>query len=52
MIVPETIKKNGIRQWLEGIPRDEIASNNGISVGMFSAIVTEARSKIVDIDLL
>ena len=52
MTVPDTTKKNVIRQWLEGIPRDEIASNNGISVGMVSAIVTEARSQIVDIDLL
>ena len=52
MTVPDTTKKIVIRQWLEGIPRDEIASNNGISVGMVSAIVTEARSQIVDIDLL
>ena len=52
MTVPETTKKNVIREWLEGIPRDEIASNNGISVGMVSAIITEARSQKEDIDLL
>ena len=52
MTVPETTKKNVIRHWLEGIPRDEIASNNGISVGMVSAFITEARSQIVDIDFI
>lgn len=44
MIVPDTIKQNIIREWLEGIPRDVIGVNNGISVGVISAIITEARS--------
>lgn len=35
-----------------GIPRDEIGANNRISVGMISAIVTEARSQIGDLDLM
>lgn len=51
MVVPETIKKNIIREWLEGIPRDVIGVNNGIS-GVISAIITEARSQVADIDLL
>ena len=52
MVIPISIKNNVIREWLEGIPRDEIGTNNGISVGMISAIVTESRSGIDDIDLM
>ena len=52
MTVPESIRKNVIREWLEGIARDIIAANYGISAGMVSAIVTEARGLIEDIDLL
>ena len=37
---------------MEGIARDIIAANYGISAGMVSAIVTEARGLIEDIDLL
>lgn len=52
MVIPNSIKNKVIREWLEGIPRDEIGTNNGISVGMISAIVTESRSGIDDIDLM
>ena len=52
MVVPASIKNNVIQQWLDGILRDEIGSNNGISVGMISAIVNEARSQIRDLDLM
>ncbi|HKU84183.1 MAG TPA: hypothetical protein VJP58_09085 [Candidatus Nitrosocosmicus sp.] len=52
MTVPESIRKNVIRNWLEGIARDLIAANYRISVGMVSGIVTEARDIIGDIDLL
>ena len=41
MVTPDSIKKNVISQWLDGILRDEIATNNGISVGMISANVAE-----------
>ena len=52
MVIPDSIKNNVIQQWLDGIHRDEIAANNGISVGMISAIVNEARSQIRDLDLM
>ena len=52
MVTPDSIKKNVISQWLDGILRDEIATNNGISVGMISAIINETRSQIRDIDLM
>ena len=52
MVIPDSIKKNVISQWLDGILRDEIATNNKISVGMISAIINETRSQIRDIDLM
>ena len=52
MVIPDSIKKNVISQWLDGILRDEIATNNGISVGMISAIINETRSQIRDLDLM
>jgi hypothetical protein len=32
-----------IRQWLEGVPRDMIAANNGLSAGAVTNIVNEWR---------
>ena len=52
MVIPYSIKNNVIQQWLDGILRDEIAVSNGISVGIISAIVNEARSQIRDLDLM
>ncbi len=52
MVIPDSIKNNVIQQWLDGILRDEIATNNGISVGMISTIVNETRSQIRDLDLM
>jgi hypothetical protein len=52
MAVPGTINNNVIKERLGGIPGDEIGVNKGISVGMISPVVTEARSQMVDIDLL
>ena len=52
MVIPNSIRNNIIQQWVDGILRDEIAVNNGISVGMISTIVNEARSQIGDFDLM
>ena len=52
MTIPASIRKNVIREWLNGIARDIIAVNYGVSAGMVSAIVTAARDLIGDIDLL
>ena len=52
MVIPDSIKNNVIQRWLDGILRDEIGANNGISAGMISTIINEARSQIRDIDLI
>ena len=41
-----------IKAWLQGIPRDTIASNNGIGGGTVSRIVQESRINTPDIDVL
>ncbi len=52
MVIPNSIRNNIIHQWVDGILRDEIAVNNGISAGMISTIINEARSQIRDLDLM
>ena len=52
MVIPDSIKNNVIQQCLDGILRDEIGANNGISAGMISTIVNEARGQIRDLDLM
>ena len=52
MVIPNSIRNNVIQQWVDGILRDEIAANNGISVGMISTIVNEARSRVGYLDLI
>jgi transcriptional regulator with XRE-family HTH domain len=50
--VPQYIKQQVIRQWLQGISRDQIAKDNGIGTGTVSAIIKDAKKDIPDIDLL
>jgi hypothetical protein len=50
--IPQTIKKAVIRDWLHGIPRDQIASRNQIGAGTVSTIVNECREGYSDFDLL
>ena len=52
MVIPDSIKNNVIQQCLDGILRDEIGANNGISARMISTIVNEARGQIRDLDLM
>ena len=50
---PKSIKQQVIKQWLQGISRDQIAKNNDIGAGTVSAIIKDAKQKeIPDIDLL
>lgn len=53
-IIPRPIKSKVIEQWLEGIPRDVIARNNGIGAGTASEIIKTLRQGrgMPDIDLL
>jgi hypothetical protein len=51
--VPKSIKQQVIKQWLQGISRDQIAKDNGKGAGPVSVIIKEAKQKgIPDIDLL
>jgi hypothetical protein len=51
-IIPKSIKQRVIKQWLQGMSRDEIAKDNDIGAGTVSAIIKEAKQEIPDIDLL
>lgn len=51
--VPQSIKERIIKQWLQGISRDQIAEDNDIGAGTVSAIIKDTKQKdIPDIDLL
>jgi hypothetical protein len=51
--VPKSIRERVIKQWLQGMSRDEIAKGNDIGAGTVSAIIKDSKQKdIPDIDLL
>jgi hypothetical protein len=51
--IPKPIREQVIKQWLQGMSRDEIAKYNDIGAGTVSAIIKDAKQKdIPDIDLL
>lgn len=50
--IPNEIKVKVLDSWLFGIPRDTIATYNGIGYGSVSRIVDSYESKIPDLDLL
>jgi transcriptional regulator with XRE-family HTH domain len=41
-----------IKQWIQGMSRDEIAKDNDIGAGTVTAIIKDAKQEIPDIDLL
>lgn len=50
--IPSTIRRQVIREWLEGIPRGQIAEKNQIGAATVSIIVSECRVQDhLDIDL-
>ncbi|VFJ12529.1 hypothetical protein [Candidatus Nitrosocosmicus franklandus] len=49
-MIPVSIKRNVILQWLQGIPRDKIARMNEISTGTISNIVDDERDVDLEID--
>jgi len=50
--IPRSIKVEVLKQWLEGVSRDQIAKNNDISFGTVSNILQEIKENdIPDIDL-
>jgi chromosome segregation ATPase len=50
--IPKLIREQVIKQWLQGMSRDEIAKDNDIGAGTVSAIIKDAKQDIADIDLL
>jgi hypothetical protein len=50
--IPKPIREQVIKQWLQGMSRDEIAKYNDIGAGTVSAIIKDAKQDIADIDLL
>ena len=50
--IPKSIRERVIKQWLQGMSRDEIAKNNDIGAGTVTAIIKDAKQKIPNIDLL
>jgi transcriptional regulator with XRE-family HTH domain len=50
--IPHSLKKTVINEWLQGISRDTIASDNGIGGGTVSRIIQDAKMDMPDIDLL
>ena len=50
--VPKSIRERVIKQWLQGMSRDEIGKDNDIGAGTVSAIIKDAKQDNPDIDLL
>ncbi len=50
--IPKSIRERVLRQWLQGMSRDQIAKDNDIGAGTVTAIIKDAKQDILDIDLL
>ena|SRR5829696_3792368 len=51
--IPKSIREQVIKQWLQGMSRDQIAKYNDIGAGTVSSIIKDIKQKdIPDIDLL
>jgi transposase len=48
--IPRSIRERVIKQWLQGMSRDQIAKDNDIGAGTVSAI-KDTKQEIPDIDL-
>lgn len=50
--IPHQIKTKVLREWLQGISRDKIASDNNIGEGGVTGITQQVKNNIPDLDLL
>ena len=50
--IPKSIREQVLKQWLQGMSRDQIAKDNDVGAGTVSSIIKEAKEEIPDIDLL
>lgn len=49
--IPHQIRTRVLREWLQGISRDKIASDNNIGEGSVTGITQQAKNNIPDLDL-
>ena len=50
--IPKSIREQVLKQWLQGMSRDQIAKDNDVGAGTVSTIIKDAKQEIPDIDLL
>src|SRR5919107_5286488 len=51
--IPKSIREQVIKQWLQGMSRDQIAKYNDIGAGTISDIIKDSKQKdIPDVDLI
>jgi chromosome segregation ATPase len=50
--IPKSIREQVLKQWLQGMSRDQIAKDNDVGAGTVSSIIKDAKQEIPDIDLL
>ena len=50
--ISKSIRERVIKQWLQGMSRDQIAKHNDIGAGTVSSIIKDSKQEIPDIDLL
>ena len=50
--IPQPVRLEVIKKWLQGYSRDEIAKDTGIGAGTVSGIIQQCRQDDADFDLL
>jgi hypothetical protein len=49
-LTDEQTRRNVIRQWILGFPRDQIAEQNGIGAGTVSSIIANYKAGLEELD--
>jgi DNA-directed RNA polymerase specialized sigma24 family protein len=44
--IPKSIRERVIKQWLQGMSRDQIAKDNDIGAGTVSSIIKDTKQEI------
>jgi hypothetical protein len=48
--IDELIRRNVIRQWISGFPRDKIAEQNNVGAGTVSSIIANYKAGLEELD--
>jgi hypothetical protein len=48
--IDEQIRRNVIREWILGFPRDTIAEHNGIGAGTVSSVIAKYKAGLEELD--